>query len=46
MVVIRPGDRVIYETGPGQYQELEIAALLGPDTHQKITTCSHCSSAS
>jgi hypothetical protein len=42
MVVVRPGDRLIYETAPGEYQELPLAALLGGDTEQRILTCVRC----
>ena len=41
-VVIRPGDRVIYEASPNQWQELSVAALISPDPRQTVRECSYC----
>lgn len=41
-VVIRPGDRVIYEKSPNEWQELSVAALVGPDPRRLVRECSRC----
>jgi hypothetical protein len=41
-VVIRPGDRVIYEVAPSRWQELPVAALLGSDPRQMFRECARC----
>ncbi|HVN63814.1 MAG TPA: hypothetical protein VMT58_04210 [Candidatus Binataceae bacterium] len=42
MVVLRPGDRLIYESIPGSYEEIEVAALLALKPGGKIATCARC----
>src|SRR5690242_1761788 len=41
-VVVRPGDRLIYESSPNEWQELSVAALVGPDPRQVIRECVRC----
>jgi hypothetical protein len=43
MVVLRPGDRLIYEVAPHRYEELDVAGLLARNPSSSVVeVCNRC----